>query len=100
MYRLAWANSAEYLEASTKYLQLADKAARTVSILTERLDHHRNRGQQKIVVQHTTVNADQAVVATGNAIDPALLTASVEKPLQLIGKTIEPESAGVGEKKE
>jgi len=51
-------------------------------------------------VQHTTVNADQAVVATGNATDPALLTASVEKPLQLIGKTIEPESAGVGDKKE
>jgi hypothetical protein len=33
-------------------------------------------------------------------ITTALLTASVEKPLQLIGKTIEPESAGVGEKKE
>jgi hypothetical protein len=47
------------------------------------LDHHRNRGQQKIVVQHTTVNADQAVVATGNATDPALLTASVEKPLRI-----------------
>ena len=98
MYRKAWAQPAEYFAARTKYLALADKAARTVALLTERLDHHRNRGQQKIVVQHTTVNADQAVVATGN--DPALLTASVEKPLQLIGKTIEPESAGVGEKKE
>jgi hypothetical protein len=32
-------------------------------------------------------------------IDPALLTASVEKPLQMIGKAIEPESAGVGRKK-
>jgi hypothetical protein len=42
----------------------------------------------------------RAVVATGNATDPALLTASVEKPLQLIGNTIEPESAGVGQKKE
>jgi hypothetical protein len=100
MYRIAWVNSAEYFEASTKYLQLADKAARTVVMLTERLDHHRNRGQQKIVVQHTTVNADQAVVATGSATDPALLTASVQKPLQLIGKTFEPESAGVGQKKE
>jgi hypothetical protein len=100
MYHKAWAQPAKYFEAHTKYLALADKAARTVVMLTERLDHHRNRGQQKIVVQHTTVNADQAVVATGNATDPALLTASVEKPLRLIGKTIEPESAGVGQKKE
>ena len=45
----------------TKYLQLADKAARTVAMLTERLDHHRNRGQQQIVVQHTTtVNANHS----------------------------------------
>ena len=57
------------------------------------------RGQQKIVAQHTTVNADQAVVATGNATDPALLTASVEKPLRMISKAIEPESAGLGRKK-
>jgi hypothetical protein len=100
MYHKAWAQPAKYFEAHTKYLALADKAARTVVLLTERLDHHRNRGQQKIVVQHTTINADQAVVATGNATDPALLTASVEKPLRLIGKTIGPESVGVEEKKE
>jgi glycine/D-amino acid oxidase-like deaminating enzyme len=96
-YRRGWTNAdAGYFDAGTKYLALADKAARTVVLLTERLDHHRNRGQQKIVVQHTTVHADQAVVATGNATDPALLTASVEKPLRLIGKTIGPESVGVG----
>jgi hypothetical protein len=63
-----------------KYLALADKAARTVSILTERLDHHRGRGQQQITVRHVTVNADQALVAeqvvTGKpeSIRPALLT--------------------------
>ena len=63
LYRLAWLNNAEYFEASTKYLQLADKASRTVAMLTERLDHHRNQGKQQIVVQHTTtVNANQAVV--------------------------------------
>ena len=62
MYQLAWVNNAEYFEASTKYLQLADKAARTVAMLTERLDQHRGRGQQQIVVKHVTVNADQAVV--------------------------------------
>ena len=63
LYQLAWLNNAEYFEASAKYLQLADKASRTVAMLTERLDHHRNQGKQQIVVQHTTtVNANQAVV--------------------------------------
>src|SRR4051794_17187084 len=50
-------------EARTKYLALADKAARTVAVLTEALDRHRGRGQQQITVKHVTVNADQAVVA-------------------------------------
>jgi hypothetical protein len=30
-------------EAHTKYLQLADKAARTVALLSERVDHHRGQ---------------------------------------------------------
>ena len=49
----------------TKYLALADKAARTVAMLCDTLDRHRGRGQQQILVkhQHVTVNADQAVVA-------------------------------------
>jgi hypothetical protein len=64
LYRLGWINNAEYFHAATKYLQLADKATRTVALLTERLDHHRGRGHQQIVVKHvTTVNADQAVIA-------------------------------------
>ncbi|MBA3727474.1 MAG: hypothetical protein H0W86_13835, partial [Armatimonadetes bacterium] len=64
MYTKGWAQPPEYFEARTKYLQLADKAARTVMMLTERLDHHRGRGQQQITVkhQHVTVNADQAIV--------------------------------------
>ncbi len=33
-----------YFQARTKYLQLADKAARTVIMLTKRLDRHRGRG--------------------------------------------------------
>jgi hypothetical protein len=66
LYRLGWINNAEYFHAATKYLQLADKATRTVLMLTGRLDHHRGRGQQQIVVKHvTTVNADQAVIADG-----------------------------------
>jgi hypothetical protein len=63
MYRKGWAQPPEYFQARTKYLQLADKAARTLVMLTERLDHHRGRGQQQIIVKHVTVNADQAVVA-------------------------------------
>jgi hypothetical protein len=46
MYQKGWAQPPEYFQARTKYLQLADKAARTVMMLTERLDHHRGRGQQ------------------------------------------------------
>ena len=36
MYRRAWAQPAEYLEARLRYLALADKASRTVSMLTEK----------------------------------------------------------------
>jgi hypothetical protein len=102
MYRRAWALSSEYFEARTKYLALADKAARTVASLTERLDHHRGRGQQQITVKHVTVNADQALVAeqvlTGKPDDAALLTAITEKPMKLIAK--KPGPVGVGRKKE
>jgi hypothetical protein len=73
MYKKGWAQPPEYFQARTKYLQLADKAARTVVMLTERLDHHRGRGQQQITVKHITVNADQAVVAENvTTIAPAL----------------------------
>jgi hypothetical protein len=92
MYRRAWACPADhYFEAHTKYLQLADKAARTVAMLTERLDQHRGRGQQQIVVKHVTVNADQAMVAdnivTGKTHDsPAKLpAATVDQPMPNIG---------------
>ena len=62
LYRRAWLNSGEYFEAATKYMALADKASRTVALLSERIDQHRARGQQQIIVKHVTVNADQAVV--------------------------------------
>src|SRR4029079_17597969 len=66
MYQKGWAQPPEYFQARTKYLQLADKATRTVMMLTERLDHHRGRGQQQITVKHVTTNnvtADQAIIA-------------------------------------
>ena len=93
LYRLGWANCTEYFEASTKYLQLADKAARTVSMLTERLDHHRNQGRQQIVVQHTTtVNADQAVIANS----ARMLAAVADKPMEIIEPSKEAVAAGGG----
>jgi hypothetical protein len=92
MYSKAWAQPPEYFQARTKYLQLADKAARTVMLLTERLDHHRGRGQQQITVKHVTTNnvtAEQAIIAdsvtTGGSargnISPALLAVSPDLPV-------------------
>ena len=60
--RLAW-HPDQSFDVQTRYLELAEKAARTMAMLTERLDQHRCRGQQQITVKHITVNADQAVVA-------------------------------------
>jgi hypothetical protein len=93
MYRRAWQQPSEYFEARTRYLALADKAARTVALLTERLDQHRGRGQQQITVKHVTVNADQAMVAdtitTGKTASndvlsaTNLLTAGAEKAMPM-----------------
>src|SRR5499433_1592575 len=82
-YRRAWA-CVDYFEAHTKYLHLADKASRTVALLSERLDHHRGRGQQQTTVKHVTVNADQAVVADQivNGKDAVLLMSATEKPME------------------
>jgi len=107
MYRKGWQQPPEYFEARTKYLQLADKAARTVMMLTERLDHHRGRGQQQITVKHVTTNnvmADQAIIAdsitTGggarNVASPALLAVSSEAPMSILKETGLPELVGVG----
>jgi hypothetical protein len=102
MYRRAWALPPEQFEARTKYLALADKAARTVAMLTERLDHHRGRGQQQITVKHLTVNADQALVTDQvvagkpEDISHPLLTAITEKPMQLI-PTTNSQAVGRGE---
>jgi len=95
MYRRGWSQPPEYFEARTKYLQLADKAARTVIMLTERLDHHRGRGQQQITVKHVTTNnvtADQAIIAdsvtTGggasNVASSALLATNSQAPMPVL----------------
>jgi hypothetical protein len=66
LYHRAWSQPPEYFEAQCRYLQMADKAQRTLAILTERLDRHRGAGQQSITVKHITVNADNAVVGDIN----------------------------------
>jgi hypothetical protein len=107
MYRKGWAQPPEFFAARTKYLQLADKAARTVVLLTERLDHHRGRGQQQITVKHVTTNnvtADQAIIADSvttagaarNVGSPALLPAGSEIPMPMLSETRLPDPMGVG----
>jgi hypothetical protein len=106
MYRKGWSQPPEFFAARTKYLQLADKAARTVVLLTERLDHHRGRGQQQITVKHVTTNnvtADQAIitdsVTTGgarNVASPALLAASSETSMPILDEARLPDLVGVG----
>jgi hypothetical protein len=76
-------------------------------MLTERPDHHRNRGHQQIVVQHTTtVNADQAVitdsVVTGKNNEAAssakLITAVADKPMEIL-EPMQKEAVPVGGEK-
>ena len=64
----------------TRFLELADKVARTLAVLIETLDRHRGKGQQTVTVKHVTVNADQAVVADQilmRVVAQALLNAGV-----------------------
>lgn len=90
--QLAWLPEQHFV-VQTKYLELAEKAARTMAVLMERLDQHRGRGQQQITVKHVTVHADQAVVAdTITSERPSrgtaqpfsnLLTAGGQKPMDI-----------------
>ena len=97
----------QYFDAATKMFQLADKAARTVVLLTERLDHHRGRGQQQITVKHVTTNnvtADQAIItdsvttgdAARNVASTALLASSSEIAMPNLSETRLPDLVGVG----
>jgi hypothetical protein len=108
MYSKGWAQPPEYFQARTKYLQLADKAARTVMMLTERLDHHRGRGQQQITVKHVTTNnvtADQAIIANSvatsggaapSAACPALPAVSSETLMPMLNEARLPDPVGAG----
>ena len=78
-------------------------------LLTERLDHHRGRGQQQITVKHVTTNnvtADQAIIAEsvttggtarGNVASPALQATSSEALMPMLGETgLDPVEVGGG----
>jgi hypothetical protein len=82
--QLAWCPDQSFV-VQTRYLELAEKAARTMAMLTERLDQHRGRGQQQITVKHVTVNADQALVADSiNTGGPSGSSAPAQSPGNLL----------------
>lgn len=90
MYRRAWAQPPEHFEARCRYLQMADKAQRTLAILTERLDRHRGAGQQSITVKHITVNADNAIVGDVNPPPGGGPPAKTERQPHAIAHTPQP----------
>jgi hypothetical protein len=90
MYRRAWSQPPEYFDARCRYLQMADKAQRTLAILTERLDRHRGAGQQQITVKHVTVNADNAIVGDVNQAPGVAPSAEIEGQPHALGHAIQP----------
>jgi hypothetical protein len=90
MYRRAWSQPPEYFEARCRYLQLADKAQRTVALLTERLDRHRGAGQQQITVKHVTVNADNAIVGDVNQAPGVAPSDEIKGQPHALGHAIQP----------
>ena len=69
---------------------MADKAQRTLAILTERLDRHRGAGQQSITVKHVTVNADNAIVGDVNQEPGGGPPAKIEGQPHALGHAIQP----------
>jgi hypothetical protein len=90
MYRRAWSQPPEYFDARCRYLQMADKAQRTLAILTERLDRHRGAGQQQITVKHVTVNADNAIVGDVNQVPGVGPPAEIKGQPHALGHAIQP----------
>jgi hypothetical protein len=61
LFRRAW-SPGQTPERMEKYINLANKTARTVAVLTDSLDRHRSRSVQP-VTKNVTVTGGQAVVA-------------------------------------
>jgi hypothetical protein len=100
MYRRAWSQPPEYFEARCRYLQMADKAQRTVALLTERLDRHRGAGQQSITVKHVTVNADNAIVGDVNQAPGGGLPVEIEGQPHAIANSLQSTLWGEDQKRE
>ena len=100
MYRRAWAQPPEYFDARCRYLQMADKAQRTLAMLTERLDRHRGAGQQQITVKHVTVNAENAVVGDINQAPGGGSPAEIEGQPHALGHAIQPTLWSENQKRE
>jgi hypothetical protein len=90
MYRRAWSQPPDFFDARCRYLQMADKAQRTLAILTERLDRHRGAGQQHITVKHVTVNADNAIVGDVNQAPGVAPSAEIKGQPHALGHAIQP----------
>ena len=61
-YERAWLPDQSF-EVRSKYLGLADRAGRSVAMLSDALARQRGRGHQQITVRHINVQATNAVVA-------------------------------------
>jgi hypothetical protein len=100
MHRRAWSQPSEYFEARCRYLQMADRAQRTVAILTERLDRHRGAGQQSITVKHVTVNADNAIVGNVEQRSGGGAPAEIKDQPHAIANSFQPALRGENQKRE
>jgi hypothetical protein len=100
MYRRAWSQPPEYFEARCRYLQMADRAQRTVAMLTERLDRHRGAGQQSITVRHVTVNADNAIVANVEQHSGGGASIEIKDQPHAIANSLQPALWGENQKRE
>jgi hypothetical protein len=100
MYRRAWSQPPEYFEARCRYLGMADRAQRTVALLTERFDRHRGAGQQSIIVKHVTVNADNAIVGDVNQAPGGGPPAEIRGQPHALGHAIQPALWGEDQKRE
>jgi hypothetical protein len=99
MYRRAWSQPPEYFDARCRYLQMADRAQRTVALLSERLDRHRSSGQQQITVKHVTVNADKAIVGDVTATGGGPKAEIKDQP-HALSHALEPALRGENQKRE
>jgi hypothetical protein len=79
---------------------MADRAQRTLALLTERLDRHRGAGQQSITVKHVTVNADNAIVGNIEQRSGGGTPAQIEDQPHAIANSLQPALWGENQKRE